>query len=53
MFWKESRNKSSASQNFHKIISTHLLTVLTMSVILQLEQEKRSNKYFKSPNIIF
>ena len=31
-------NKS--SQNFHKEISTHLLTVLTISVILQLEQRK-------------
>ena len=29
-----------SSQNFHKEISTHLLTVLTISVILQLEQMK-------------
>ena len=29
-----------SSQNFHKEISTHLLTVLTISVILQLEQRK-------------
>ena len=28
------------SQNLHKIISTHLLTVLTNSVIVLLEQEK-------------
>ena len=35
-------NKS--SQNFHKEISTHLLTVLTISVILQLEQRKRDKE---------
>lgn len=29
-----------SSQNFHKEISTHLLTVLIISVILQLEQRK-------------
>ena len=32
--------KIKATQNLHKIISTHLLTVLTISVILQLEQRK-------------
>ena len=30
-----------SSQNFHKIISTHLLTVLIIRVILQLEQGRR------------
>ena len=33
--------KIKASQNLHKIISTHLLTVLIISAILQLEQRKR------------
>ena len=33
--------KIKASQNLHKIISTHLLTVLITSAILQLEQRKR------------
>ena len=33
--------KIKASQNLHKIISTHLLTVLTTSVIVQLEQRKK------------
>ena len=32
--------KIKASQNLHKIISTHHLTVLIMSVILHLEQRK-------------
>ena len=32
--------KIKASQIFHKIISTHLLTVLIISVILQLEQRR-------------
>ena len=32
--------KIKASQNLHKIISTHLLTVLTMRVILRTEQRK-------------
>ena len=32
------------SHNLHKIISTHLLTVLTISVILQLEQRKGNKK---------
>ena len=36
--------KIKASQNLHKIISTHLLTVLTTSVILQLEQRKRDKE---------
>ena len=36
--------KIKASQFFHKIISTHLLTVLIISVILQLEQRKRDTK---------
>ena len=31
--------KIKASQNLHKIISTHLLTVLIMSVILRIEQK--------------
>ena len=30
--------KIKASQNLHKIISTHLLTVQTMNAILQIEQ---------------
>lgn len=35
--------KIKASQNLHKIISTHLLTVLTKrcNVILQIEQEQK------------
>ena len=36
--------KIKASQNLHKIISTQLLTVLTMRVILQLEQRKRDKE---------
>ena len=32
--------KIKASQNLHKIISTRLLTVLIISVILQLEQRE-------------
>ena len=32
------------TQNLHKKISTHLLTVLTISVILQLEQRKGNKK---------
>ena len=35
--------KIKASQNLHKIISTHLLTWLIIGVILQLEQ-KRGHK---------
>ena len=33
--------KIKASQNLHKIISTHLLTVLTTCVILHAEQRKQ------------
>ena len=33
------------SQNLHKIISTHLLTVLTMRVILHTEQRKREKDF--------
>ena len=33
--------KIKASQNLHKIISTHLLTVLIIRAIVQLEQRKR------------
>lgn len=33
--------KIKASQNLHKIISTHLLTVLIIGVILHIEQRKR------------
>lgn len=36
--------KIKASQILHKIISTHLLTVLTMRVIVQTEQKKRNKK---------
>ncbi len=36
--------KIKASQILHKIISTHLLTVLIMSVILHIEQRKRNKK---------
>ena len=36
--------KIRASQNLHKIISTHLLTPLITSVILQIEQRKGSRK---------
>ena len=36
--------KIKASQNLHKIISTHLLTVLIMRVILQIEQRKRDKR---------
>ena len=36
--------KIKASQNLHKIISTHLLTVLIMRVILQIEQGKRDKR---------
>ena len=37
-------HKIKASQNLHKIISTHLLTVLIMSVILRIEQRKRDKR---------
>ena len=36
--------KIKASQNLHKIISTHLLTVLIIGAIVQLEQRKRNKK---------
>ena len=36
--------KIKASQILHKKISTHLLTLLIISVILQLEQRKRVQK---------
>ena len=36
--------KIKASQILHKKISTHLLTVLIMSVILHIEQRKRNKK---------
>ncbi len=32
--------KIKASQNLHKIISTHLLTLLTIRAIVQLEQKR-------------
>ena len=41
--------KIKATQNLHKIISTHLLTVLTNSVIALLEQEKA--QHFQYANI--
>ena len=42
--------KIKASQNLHKIISTHLLTVLIIGAILQLEQRKGNKKKEKVPN---
>ena len=36
--------KIKASQNLHKIISTHLLTVLMMRVIVHTEQRKREKR---------
>ena len=39
--------KIKSSQILHKIISTHLLTVLIISVILQLEQRKGNKKRTK------
>ena len=36
--------KNKASQILHKIISTHLLTVLIIGAIVQLEQRKREIK---------
>ncbi|WP_337811171.1 hypothetical protein, partial [Enterocloster sp.] len=44
--------KIKASQNLHKKISTHLLTVLIMRAILQVEQRRRNReqkKDFKRP----
>ena len=37
-------HKIKASQNLHKKISTHLLTVLIMCVILHVEQRKGNKK---------
>ena len=46
--------KIKASQNLHKIISTHLLTVLIISVIFLLEQEKSySISETKVPEMLF
>ena len=46
--------KIKASQILHKIISTHLLTVLTNSVIFLLEQEKSySISETKVPEVLF
>ena len=36
--------KIKASQNLHKIISTHLLTVLIICAIVQIEQRKRDKE---------
>ena len=36
--------KIKASQNLHKIISTHLLTVLIIRAIVQIEQRKRDKR---------
>ena len=36
--------KIKASQNLHKIISTHLLTVLIIRVIVHTEQKKREKR---------
>ena len=41
---KTPKLKTGTSHFFHKKISTHLLTVLTISVILQLEQRKGDRK---------
>ena len=47
--------KIKASQNLHKIISTHLLTVLIIRAIVQIEQRKRrkgtGNKKKRFPKI--
>lgn len=44
-----------SSQNFHKEISTHHLTVLTLRAIVQIEQRKRrkgtGNKKKRFPKI--
>ena len=40
--------KIKASQNLHKIISTHLLTVLIIRAIVQIEQRKGNRKEPKS-----
>ncbi len=39
--------KIKASQNLHKIISTHLLTVLTKGVIVSIEQKENSDIVFE------
>ena len=36
--------KIKASQNLHKIISTHILTVLIIRAIVQIEQRKRDKE---------
>lgn len=36
--------KIKASQNLHKIISTHLLTVLIIRAIVQIEQRERDKE---------
>ena len=36
--------KIKASQNLHKIISTHLLTVLIIRAIVQIEQKRKQSK---------
>ena len=46
--------KIKASQNLHKIISTHLLTVLIIYVILHIEQRERikreqRNRFYEIP----
>lgn len=41
---------SQRSQILHKKISTHLLTLLIIGVILQLEQRKGNKKKEKVPN---
>ena len=43
--------KIKASQIFHRIIGTRLLTVLIISVILQLEQRKRDKEIRKMKKI--
>ena len=37
-------HKIKASQNLHKRISTHLLTVLIIGAIVQIEQRKRDKE---------
>ena len=40
----DKRRGKNCSQNLHKIISTHLLTVLIISAIVHIEQRKGNNK---------
>ena len=40
-------HKIKASQNLHKKISTHLLTVLTKGVIVSIEQKENSDIVFE------